>query len=58
MKQKQILLQQKQRVAELELEHRKQERKQLMNKKANGIQLVKTKLTNNNMGQNYINFLD
>ena len=33
MKQKQILLQQKQRVAELELEHRKQERKQLMNKK-------------------------
>ena len=32
--------------------------KQLMNKKANGIQLVKTKLTNNNMGQNYIKFLD
>ena len=29
-----------------------------MNKKANGIQLVKTKLTNNKMGQNYINFLD
>jgi glycosyltransferase involved in cell wall biosynthesis len=32
--------------------------KELMNKKANGIQLVKTKLTNNNMGQNYIKFLD
>ena len=32
--------------------------KQLMNKKVNGIHLVKTKLTNNNMGQNYINFLD
>ena len=32
--------------------------KQLMNKKANGIQLVKTKLTNDNMGQHYINFLD
>ena len=29
-----------------------------MNKKVNGIHLVKTKLTNNNMGQNYINFLD
>ena len=32
--------------------------KQLMNKKANGIQLVKKKLTNNNMGQDYINFLN
>lgn len=31
--------------------------KHLMNKKANGIVLVKTKLTNNIMGENYLNFL-